>query len=146
MQVCEEMVGKLVLGGFQNDALKLLRVDVAIAILVEELESLSNTLALETAQHLRKLRIAEVMALLLAANVQLCPLAVPVKGDVVGPLVELVESAEVIVLDVAGAIDIKQAECDFVFGIGLGEKVLKDTPIGQAQTSMALVVGNVEEN
>lgn len=86
------------------------------------------------------------MALLLAANVQLRPLAVPVKGDVVGALVELVESAEVVVLDVAGAVNIKEAECDFVFGIGLHEEVLKDAPVRQTQTSTVLVVCDAEEN
>jgi hypothetical protein len=86
------------------------------------------------------------VALLLAANVQLRPLAVPVKGDVVGALVELVQLAEVVVLDVPGAVDVEEAEGDLVLGVGFQEEVLKDAPVGDAQSSMALVVGDAEED
>lgn len=146
VKVGEQVVGKLVLGGLEDDALKLLRFNVAVAVLIEELESLADALALQTAQHLGELRVVEVVALLLAANVELGPFAVPVEGNVVGALVELVETAEIIVLDVAGAVDVKQSKGDFVLGVGFGEEVLKDGPIGEVDSSCALAIGNVEED
>ena len=146
VKVGEQVVGKLVLGGLENDALKLLRLDVAVAVLVEELEGLADALSLQTAQHLRELGVVEVVALLLAANVELSPFAVPVEGDIVGAFVELVEAAEIIILDVAGAVDVEESKGDFVLGVGFGEEVLKDGPIGEVDSSGALAIGNVEED
>lgn len=52
MQIGEKVVGKLVLGGLENDARKLLGLNVTVAVPVKQLESLPDALALETAQHL----------------------------------------------------------------------------------------------
>lgn len=59
------------------------------------------------------------MSLVLASNVQLGPLTVPVEWYAVWPLVELVELAEIVILDLAEALDVEQAECDLVLGVGL---------------------------
>lgn len=86
------------------------------------------------------------MALALVANVELGPLALPVKGDVVGPLVELVKVTEVIILDRAGAGDVEEAEGDLVLSIGLVEDVLKGGPVGEGYLAAALTVGDTEED
>lgn len=146
MQVLEEMVRQLMLGRLDNDALKLVGVDVSIAVLVEELESLSNALALETSEHLRKLVVVEVVSVLLAANVELRPLRVPIEGDVLRALVELVQGSEVVILDATGALNIEEAESNLVLGVGLLEEVLKDTPVSKAYTALTLAIGDTEKN
>ncbi len=119
MQVVENVVRELVLGSFEDDALKLLGLDEAIAVLVKQLECLTDPLALQAAQHLGKLHVVHVVALLLVADVQLRPLAVPIEGDARGALVELVELAEVVILDLAETVYVEQAEGDLVLGVWL---------------------------
>ena len=109
------------LGRLQNDALKISWVDVTIAILIKQLEGLTNALALKTTKHLGELGVGHVMALLLASNVELGPLTLPVEGDACRALVEFVEAAEVGILDGADAVDVEKPESDLVLGIGLLE-------------------------
>lgn len=68
-QVFENVVGELVLRGLEDDALKVVRVDEAVAVLVERQEGLANALALQAAQHLTELVVVHIMALLFASNV-----------------------------------------------------------------------------
>lgn len=145
-QVLEKVVGELVLGSFANDALKVLGVNESIAILIEQLESLADALALQTTQHLGELRVVHMVALLLAANVQLGPFALPVKRNAVGALVELIELSEVLVLDIAGSIDVEEAEGDLVLGVGLDQEVLKGGPLGEGNLAGTLTVGDAEQN
>jgi len=135
-----------VLGRLADDAGKVLGLDVAVTVLVAQQECLADALALKAAQHLRELLVGEDMALALVANVELGPLALPVKRDVVGPLVELIEVAEVVILDRAGAGDIKEAEGNLVLGIGLVEDVLEGGPVGEGDLATALAVGNTEKD
>jgi hypothetical protein len=146
VQVVEQVVRELVLGRLHDDALKLLGLDEAVAVLVEELKGLADALALQPAQHLRELLVVHAVALGLAANVQLGPLAVPVKGDAVGPLVELVQPAKVIVLDGAEALDVEEAECDLVLGVGLAEEVLKVRPVAERHPALVRAVRHAEED
>jgi hypothetical protein len=144
-QVLQQVVRELVLGRLPDDALKVLGLDVAIAILVKLQEGLSDALSLQTTEHLGKLLVREGMAPGLVANVQLRPLAVPVKGDALGSLVQLVETAEVVVLHGSAALDIKESEGNLVLGIGLEEQVVERGPVGKADTAIALAIGDVEE-
>lgn len=69
MQVVEKVVGQLVLRGSDNDALEVLGLDESIAILIEEMERLTDTLALQSAEHLRELIIRQLMPILLPPRV-----------------------------------------------------------------------------
>lgn len=146
VEVLHDVVGQLMLGCLADDALELLRVDEAIAVLIEELEGLSDTLALEATQHLGELMVIKAVAVLLAANVQLRPLRLPVKGNGLGALVELIQSAEVVVLDAAGALNVEETESNLILGIRLVEEMLKDTPVGEVHPASILDVGNTEKD
>jgi hypothetical protein len=78
---------------------------------------------------LAELRVVERVTVLLVADIDLGPIGFPVEGKVVGALVELVESAEIVILDSASALDVEQTEGDLVFGIGLAEEVLEHSPV-----------------
>lgn len=86
------------------------------------------------------------MALLLATNVQLGPLAIPVEGDAVGALVQLIELPEVVIFDVAETVDVEEPEGDLVLGVGLCEDVLEVGPVRQGYPTLSGAVGDVEEN
>jgi hypothetical protein len=60
---------QLVRGGFANDALELLRVNVAVAVLVKVVEGLSDSFSLQTTQHLGELRVGHAMPVLAVANI-----------------------------------------------------------------------------
>ncbi|KAI6754925.1 hypothetical protein HG531_004031 [Fusarium graminearum] len=104
--VVENVLGQLVARGLDNDALKLLTADEAIAVLVKLVEGLSDALALETSQHLAELGVVERVAVLPVTN-----------------------SAEVIVFDSSSALNVEETEGNLIFGIGLAEKVLKHAPV-----------------
>ena len=144
-QVLQQVVRQLVLGRLADDALKVLRLDVAVAVLVELQEGLADTLALQTTQHLGELLVGQGMAAGLVANVQLGPLAVPVEGDAVGAFVQLAQAAEVLVLDTAGAVDVKQAEGNLVLCIRLGQQVVEGGPVGEADFTGGFAIGDTEE-
>lgn len=144
-EVFKDVVGELVLGGLEDDALEVVGLDVAVAVLVELQEGLANALALETSQQLAKLRVVHSMALLLASDVQLGPLTVPVEGQALGALVELVEATEVLILDLTGTLDVEEAESDLVLGVGFVKEVLEGDPVGYRDSALALAVSNLEE-
>lgn len=123
------MLRQLVAGCLDDNALELFTTNEAIAVPVKLVESLSDALTLETAQHLTELRVVERVTVLLVADIDLGPIRFPVEGKVVGALVELVESAEIVILDSAIALDVEQTEGDLVFGIGLAEEVLEHSPV-----------------
>lgn len=107
-----------------NDALELFRLNVSISILVEVVESLSDALALEASEHLRKLWIGHGVCLLAAANVELGPFRVPVEWKAVFIHVLLDQLAKVVPSDEALVIGVEEAECHVIFGIWPGEEVL----------------------
>ena len=146
VQVLQQVVGELVLGGLDDDALEVLGLDVAVAVLVEELEGLPDPLALQAAQHLGELLVVQVVALLLAPYVQLGPLAVPVEGDAVRALAELVELAEMVILDGSQAVDVEEAKRYLVLGVGFCEDVLEGGPVGEGDPAFGSPVGNSEED
>ena len=146
VEVLEQVVRQLMLGRLENDALEVLGVDVTVAILVEELEGLPDALALQTTQHLGELRVVEVVSLLPATDVQLGPLTVPVEGDVVRALVQLIELSEVVILDITGAVDIEQAKGDLVLGVWLRKQVLEDNPIGKVDPAAVLPIGDAKQD
>ena len=134
------------LRGFEDDALEVLGLDVAVAIPVEEVEGLPDALPLQAAQHLRELRVGHVVAALAAADIERGPLAVPVEGDAVGALVAVVQLLEVVELDGARAVLVEQPERDLVLGVGLGQQVLEVAPVGDADLALPLPVGDAEED
>lgn len=107
-------------GRLENDALKIFRLYISVAILVEEMEGLTNSLSLQTSQHLCELRICHVMSLLLSPNVQRCPFAVPVERYTVYSFIELIQLFEVIKLDYPGTTNVEQSKGNLILGIRLG--------------------------
>lgn len=89
--------------------------------------------------------VGQGVAPCLVSNVQLGPLAVPVKGDAVRALVQLAQAAEVLVLDTAGAVDVEQAEGNLVLGIRLGQQVVEGSPVGEADLAGGFAIGDTEE-
>ena len=146
VQVLEQEVRQLVAGRLLDDGGKLLGLDEAVSVGVEALEGLAHALALQAAQHLGELVVVHAVALGGAADVQLGPLAVPVEGDAVGALVELVQAAEVLILDGAEAVNVEQAEGDLVLGVGLAQQVLEVAPVGEGELALVCAVGDVEED
>ena len=146
VKVFEQMIGELVLGRFQNDSLEVFGLDVAVAVLIKVLKRLPYPLPLKTAQHLRKLRVGHVVAVFLAADVERGPFAIPVKGNRFPAFVLVVELLEVLVLDDARAILIKETECNFVLGVGLGEEVFESAPVVDVDSAFPLAVGDAEED
>jgi hypothetical protein len=144
VQVAEEVVRQLVPGRLEDDALELLGLDVAVAVLVKVLKGLSHAFALQTTQHLRELRVREIMPLLPAARVQGSPGRVPVEGNGVGTPVGGQDLVEVVELDHACALDIEQTEGDFVLGVGLREEVGEVAPVGQTDCAGTSAVSHLE--
>lgn len=140
------MVGQLVPGCVEDDPLKVFGLDVAVAISVEEVEGLPDALPLQTTEHLGELWVGHIMPPLLPPNIKTRPFAVPIKGDAIVPLVELVQFLKVVVLDDARARDIEESEGYLVFGIGLCEEVLEGSPVLQVDLAGSSTVSDIEEN
>ena len=146
VEVLEQVVRELVPRSLLNDGGELLGLDEAVGVGVEPMEGLTDALALQAAQHLRELVVVHAVPLGLAADVQAGPLAVPVKRNAVGALVELVEPAEVVIFYGAEALDVEEAEGDLILGIGLVEDVLEVAIVGQGQPALVCAVGDVEQD
>lgn len=58
-------------------------------------------------------------------------------------VVDLLKIAEV---DSAVALDVEQAECNLVFGVWFGKKILKVAPVSECDATSASAVGDVEKN
>lgn len=63
----------------KDDALEILRIYIAIFVFVEDLKSLSYSLALESAKHLGELGVRNIMAMLFRSDIQGYPLGAPIK-------------------------------------------------------------------
>jgi hypothetical protein len=86
------------------------------------------------------------VSVLLGANVQRGPLAVPVEGQAVFCLVGAPCVVELVKVDVAGALLVEEAEDDLVLCVGLGEQVLEDTPVVDVDLALALAVCDLEQD
>lgn len=78
-QAREHRLGELMPRRLGDDVLELIRADVPIAVLVEEVESLTETLPLEALDELGELRVVERVPVTTLAKVQLAPVAVEVE-------------------------------------------------------------------
>lgn len=85
------------------------------------------------------------MSLILVSDVELCPLALPIKGDTVGSLILLIELLEVFVFNISGAADVKKTERDLVFGIGFRQEVLECCPVANCYPSSTSTIGYTKE-
>lgn len=133
-------------GRLDNDALKVLWLNVAVVVLVKVLKGLPHPLALQAAKHLRELWIGHVVPVLAAANVEARPSRVPVEGNRRLALVEAVEALELVQGDDAGALCVEEAEGNLVLGVGLGEQILKRRPVGQVYPPSSFAVCHTEQN
>ena len=86
------------------------------------------------------------MPVLLGANVQRGPAALPVEGQAVLGLVRLPCLVEVVEVDVAGPLLVEEAEDDLVLGVGFREEVLEDGPVMDADSALPVAVGYSEED
>lgn len=69
------------------------------------------------------------MPVLLAANIQRSPSRIPVEWYGCVSLIKVVQPLKVLKADEAAAIDIKEAEGYFVFGVWFFEEVLECAPV-----------------
>jgi len=113
------VIGELVAGRVHDDALEVFGFYVSVSVPVVVLESLPNTLTLQTAQHLGELRVCEVVPVPLHAEVERRPIALPFERYRLRGFVLVVELYKVVPLDHARPLDIEESESDFVFGVGL---------------------------
>jgi len=79
-EASEDRLGELVAGNLDDDALEVLGGNVSVAILVEEVVRLAETLALEALDELSELRVAKNVLCATLAEVELDPVAVKVEG------------------------------------------------------------------
>ena len=86
------------------------------------------------------------MPVLLGANVQRGPAALPVEGQAVLGLVRLPCLVEVVEVDVAGPLLVEEAEDDLALGVGFGEQVLEDGPVMDADLALLVAIGDLEED
>jgi len=84
--------------------------------------------------------------LCLAANIQLCPLTVPVERDGVRALVQFVQATKVFIFYGAQAVDVEKAERNLVFSIGLAENVLEVSPVSKRQLALVCPVSDVKQD
>lgn len=133
------------LGRLEYDALEVFGLDVAIAILVEQQESLANALALESSEHLRELGVCQTVSFSLVADIELCPLTIPIEGDGLGSLVLLIQAAEVFVFDTSDTLDIEKTECDLILCIWLDQEVFEGRPVAKRDLASPCAVGDIEK-
>lgn len=86
------------------------------------------------------------MSSLFPTRIQTRPLAVPVEGDAVRSLIDLVELSELVVLDGASTLDIEEAEGNLIFRIGLDQEVLERAPVLKVDLASVLSICNSEED
>ena len=86
------------------------------------------------------------MSVFLVANIQSCPLSLPVEGQAVFCLVRLPCVVELVEVDVAGALLVEEAENDLVLGIRFREQILENTPVMDVDFPLLLAVCDLEED
>lgn len=145
-QVLEEVVRQFMTRSLAYYALEVFGLDEAVLVLVKVGEALADPLALQPSQQLGELGVGHGVPVLLGANVQRGPTALPIKGQAVLGLVRLPCVVEVVKVDVAGALLVEEAEDDLVLGVGFGEQVLEDGPVVHADLALLVAVGDLEED
>ena len=133
-------------GGFENDALKVLRFYVSVSVFVEDVECLPYPLALQASKHLRELGICQIMAVFLSSVVQRCPFAIPVERYGVGAFIQVVQLLEIVIFYSPRTFLIEQAKCNLVLCIWLGQKIFEGGPISKRYSSGLSPVSDLEEN
>ena len=86
------------------------------------------------------------MPVLLGADVERSPLALPVEGQAVLGLVSLPCLIELVEVDVAGALLVEKAKDNLVLGVGFCEEVLEDGPVVDGDPTLAVAVGYSEQD
>ena len=130
----------------KNNTLEILGLNKSIAVFIEVMESLSYPLSLQASQHLRELRVREIMSSLLAPTIQRRPLAVPVKGYTIRTLIQLIQLLQILVLDEASIIHVEEPERNLVLGIRFRKEVLEGAPVQEVDLARLPPVGDSEED
>ncbi|KAI7197655.1 hypothetical protein KC363_g111 [Hortaea werneckii] len=89
-------------------------------------ECLPHALALQPAQHLRKLRRR--------------PVAVPIKGNRIAGLVARIDFFEGVEVHLTGRRVGEEAEGDFIFGVGFCEEIVEDTPVRESDAALVSAI------
>lgn len=142
----QDVVGEFVPGGLENNALEVIRVDISVPVFVENVEGLSDPLALDTSQHLGKLRVGHVVACLGPSGVQRSPFRVPVKRYSIAGFIDLVEAFESLELDGARAIEVEETERDLILGVRFCQQGLEGGPVGETQSAGFPPIRHVEQD
>lgn len=145
-QVFQDVVGQLVSGCLEDDALKLMGLNVSITINVHGMKCLPNALSLQSPQHLSELRVGHLMTALAAARVQGSPCGIPVERNILLGIRLTEQAFHIFPLDGTCSLNIEQAEGYLVLGIGLSEEVLERCPVGKGQSPGLSRIGNLEED
>lgn len=82
----------------------------------------------------------------LTTGVQLHPFAVPVKGYAVLPLVQLIQSLELIVFDRACVIDVEESESNLILGVWFRKEIFERCPVSKGDLARLLSVSDTKEN
>lgn len=81
----------------------------------------------------------------LTAQVELCPVTVPVERYSTGCLVLGVDLLEGVEIDQSRAWICEEAKRDLVLRIRLLQEVIEDVPVPQCNSGLALAIGNLKE-
>ena len=129
MEMLQQMIRELVLGGLNDDALKIFWFNVPISVLVENVKGLAYSLSLEAPEHLGELRVCHVVTVLFTASVKRSPFAIPVERYALRPLVHVVKSLKVVVFDRPRSILVEESERDFILSIWFAQEVFEIIPV-----------------
>lgn len=132
--------------GFTNDAREVFRLDVSVAVLVEEVEGLPDALSLQSSKHLRKLRVCHAVSVSFPAGIERCPVRVPVEWNGILGAVAGVCLFEGVEVDEPGGGVGEETESDLVLGVWLGQEVVEGAPIGEGDATSLAAVCNGEQN
>ena len=93
------MVGELVALVLADDRGELIGRDEAVVVGIEVLESLSNALALQTSQHLRKLLVGHGVSGAFRTEVEACPRTVEIESQAILTPLLVVDALQVFNVD-----------------------------------------------
>lgn len=145
-QVFQNVVGQLVSGRLEDDALELIRLNVSITISIHDMECLPNALSLQSPQHLGELRVSHFMTALAPARVQRRPCGVPIKWNALLGSRLTEQALHILPLDGTRSLDIEQTEGNLVLSIRLSEEVLERRPVAKGQSTGLSRIGNLKED
>ena len=131
--------------GLYDNALEVVRVNIAVAIPVKVMESLSYFFTLQTPEHLSELRVCHVVTMFLASNVERSPARVPIEWNGGASSILVYEALKLFKTNNTISVYIKEAKGDFVFGVRLGKQVFESAPVGKTYSSSASGISDIEE-